>query len=86
MGVLKVNCPSGVFLKNYLLSENIHLSTLCGGRGYCGKCIVRIIKGTAGINTMDKIWLTQEQIDQGYRLGCHVYAKEPLVVEVPQKD
>ena len=35
------------------------------------------------VNAMDQIWFSEEQLLAGYRLGCHVYAKEPLTVEIP---
>ena len=35
------------------------------------------------INTMDRIWFSEEQLEQGYRLGCQVYADdEALEVEL----
>lgn len=44
---------------------------------------IHIVKGHAAVNTMDQIWFSEEQLLAGYRLGCHVYAKEPLTVEIP---
>lgn len=78
-----IHCPAGVRLQNYLLSLDIHILTACGGRGNCGKCAVRITEGNAAVNTMDRMWFTEEQLADGMRLGCQVYAKEPLTVELP---
>ncbi len=80
-----IECPAGVRLQYYLLSQNIHLSTSCGGRGNCAKCVVKILKGNVTIQTMDKIWFTKEQLDQGYRLWCQVFTKEVTVVEIEEK-
>ena len=78
-----VTCPPYTRLQDHLLSQGIHILTACGGRGNCGKCTVRIVRGNASINTMDRIWFTEEQLEAGYRLGCQVYAKdEALEVEV----
>ena len=77
-----ITCPAGKRLQEYLLSQNIHIKTACGGRGNCGKCKVRIVEGQAAVNTMDAAWFTEEQLAEGYRLGCQVYAKEELVVEL----
>ena len=52
---------------------------------YCAKCKVRILKGEAKINTMDQIWFSQKELDEGYRLGCQVFAKEPLAIEIYEK-
>ena len=78
-----IECPANTRLQDYLLQNDIHILTACGGRGNCAKCVVRIIKGHATVNTMDQIWFSEEQLLAGYRLGCHVYAKEPLTVEIP---
>lgn len=76
-----ITCPAGMRLQDYLLSRNIHIRTACGGRGNCGKCRVKVVEGHCAVNTMDRMWFTEEQLAEGYRLGCQVYAKEPLVVE-----
>ena len=78
-----IECPANTRLQDYLLQNDIHILTACGGRGNCAKCVVRIVKGHATVNTMDQIWFSEEQLLAGYQLGCHVYAKEPLTVEIP---
>ena len=76
-----ITCPPHTRLQDYLLSQDIHILTACGGRGNCGRCVV--IAPSAAINTMDRIWFSEEQLEQGYRLGCQVYAKdEALEVEL----
>lgn len=80
-----VQCPAGVRLQNWLLSQGIRILTACGGRGNCGKCAVRVLEGEAAINTMDRVWFSQTQLDAGWRLGCQVYTKGPLTVELPER-
>lgn len=76
-----ITYPPHTRLQDYLLSQGIHILTACGGRGNCGKCTV--IAPGAAINTMDRIWFSEEQLERGYRLGCQVYAKdEALEVEL----
>ena len=77
-----VQCPENTRLQDYLLSRDIHILTACGGRGNCGKCRVRIVEGAAAVNTMDRLWFTEEQLNKGCRLGCQVYARGPLKVEI----
>ena len=77
-----VECPANMRLKDYLLSRDIHILTACGGRGNCGKCAVRIIKGDVTVNTMDRFWFSASQLNEGLRLGCQVFTKEPTVVEL----
>ena len=46
---------------------------------------VRILKGEVKINTMDQIWFSLKELDEGYRLVCQVFAKEPLTIEIYEK-
>lgn len=79
---MRIQCPPHMRLQDYLLSRDIHILTACGGRGSCGKC--KVIAPGARINTMDRVWFTEEQLRQGYRLGCQVFAQErALEVEIP---
>ena len=82
---MTVECPANTRLQDFLLSRDIHILTACGGRGNCGKCAVRIVRGEAAINTMDRIWFTEAQLAAGCRLGCQVYARDPIVVELPER-
>lgn len=34
---------------------------------------------------MDRIWFSQKELEGGYRLGCQVFAKEPLTIEIYEK-
>ena len=77
-----VKCPANTRLQEYLLKNDIHFLTPCGGRGNCAKCKVKVIEGKARINTMDRIWLSDKDLEEGYRLGCHIFKEDPVVVEV----
>ena len=79
-----IKCPENALLKEYLRKQGASLLTACGGRGNCGKCVVRVVEGEVPANTMDRAWFTGEQLQEGYRLGCQVYTKEAVVVEVQQ--
>ena len=78
-----VECPKNTRLQDELLRRDIHILTACAGRGSCGKCAVRVVSGEAAVNTMDRVWFSEAQLDEGWRLGCQVYAKEALTVELP---
>ena len=82
---MTIECPANTRLQDYLLSRDIHILTACGGRGNCGKCAVRIVRGQAAINTMDRVWFSEAQLSEGWRLGCQVYAREPLEVDLGER-
>ena len=79
-----IECPANTRLQDYLLGRGIYLLTACGGRGNCARCSVRVLEGEAAVNTMDRMWFTQEQLEDGWRLGCQVYTKGPVTVEIPE--
>ena len=80
-----IECPANTRLQNYLLENDIHILTACGGHGNCGKCVVRVVQGDAAINTMDRMWFSEEQLADGYRLGCQVYTRGPITVDIPDR-
>ncbi|MEM2466668.1 MAG: ASKHA domain-containing protein [Candidatus Bathyarchaeia archaeon] len=66
----------------------IDLSSLCGGKGNCGKCKVKIEKGVENINPLTKQdlkHLTKEEIKGNYRLACQVKPTGHVLVYVPDR-
>jgi len=57
----------------------------CGGKGICGKCRVRILKGDTTLCAPydENQVITREEWDNGYRLACRTRVVEDLVIEVP---
>jgi len=47
-----------------------YIAMPCGGKGICGKCRIKITKGTVEINNRDKKFLTEEEIKNGIRIAC----------------
>ena len=60
------------------------IDSTCGGRGTCGKCKVRVIKGLADAETADHRQLRPQEIEDGWRLSCQARIYEDMVCEVPQ--
>lgn len=59
------------------------IDSTCGGRGTCGKCKVRVVKGRAGARTADHKFFSEEELAEGWRLSCRAEACEDTVCEVP---
>ena len=77
-----IECLADVRLQGCLLSQGIPILTACGGRENGVKCAVKKLKGKTAIDTMDRIWFSEGQLNEGWRLECRVYTKEPTTVEV----
>jgi len=60
----------------------IGLKSLCGGKGKCGKCKV-IVDPANQTTAIESKLLTQDEMDEGYRLACCTTVRENIEVYVP---
>jgi Uncharacterized metal-binding protein len=62
---------------------NIQIPAACSGKGICGKCKVRILKGSGGEITEDeKRMLTAEEMAAGIRLACCIRLSADIEAEL----
>lgn len=59
----------------------VHINAPCGGKGTCGKCLVRVKEGD--YDTRFTPQLSEENKGKGFLLGCQTRPKGDMVVEVP---
>lgn len=69
-----------------LVREGYRFSAACGGKGRCGKCRVRIVKGEANISPEDAAAFTPGELAEGWRLSCRLYPCEDIEVEFALND
>jgi uncharacterized 2Fe-2S/4Fe-4S cluster protein (DUF4445 family) len=77
----KILVDSGVDLLQSAMEAGIHINASCGGSATCGKCKVKLLKGTADSPKHPK--LSQWEYDQGYRLACMTPVQNDIDVEIP---
>ncbi len=65
-------------------SAGIQLRAVCGGKGICGKCKVKI-SGYKKYTAEEKAFLTQDELKAGFRLACQVTIDQNMTVEVPEE-
>ena len=65
----------------------IQLTTPCGGKGRCGKCLVKISPADAldKPTSREAELLEQEDLLQGYRLACQTFPAEGITVSIPEE-
>ena len=63
----------------------IALSLNCGGKGICGKCKVRFLKGAPMPGISDRRFFSPDELRQGYRLGCLAKLYSDCEVVLPKK-
>ena len=63
----------------------IILQTPCGGKGTCGKCKVKVMNGQRPPSAATAQALSNEQVQQGFRLACQTHVEDHMVVEIPRE-
>ncbi|MEM3921266.1 MAG: ASKHA domain-containing protein [Nitrososphaerota archaeon] len=64
-----------------LLKNDIHVDNLCGGKGLCGKCAVRVIDGKFSPPTnAERPWI--EILGSDMRLSCQVVVLSDGIIEL----
>ena len=83
----KFMVPKGQNLFSLIKEKGFIIESPCGGKGICGKCRVKIVKGEAAGNGHfpdERGHLSFSDMNNGVRLSCRVRVTEDLVVELPE--
>lgn len=73
----------GESLLESLQNSGIYLPASCGGKGICGRCKIRIVKGKIKADSFFSI--TEGQKAHGYVLACQSYPESDITIEIPEK-
>lgn len=80
-----LHVPAGGKLLTTLATENMFLSSACGGGGTCAQCKIRIFDGGGAILPVEESHFTKREIRDGWRLSCQVPVKQDMKIEVPEE-
>lgn len=61
----------------------LHIETPCGGLGLCGKCKVRFLEGAPPPTKEDENFLSNEEVEKGFRLACQAKLLSQAVISIP---
>ncbi len=84
-GEKKITVPAGGKLLTTLASEEIFLSSACGGGGTCGQCKCQVSKGGGDILPTEKSVISRREQKHNARLSCQVTVKRDMEIEVPEE-
>jgi uncharacterized 2Fe-2S/4Fe-4S cluster protein (DUF4445 family) len=80
----RINAEYGTNIFQVTRDYGVGLASLCGGKGTCGKCKVRIVSGEVSpLDDREEKSLSSEEIAQGYRLACLTKVYGDIRVEIP---
>ena len=80
---LKAN--AGSKLLQTLASENIFLSSACGGGGTCGQCKCIVDSGGGAALPIEEGFFNLAELKQGWRLSCQTPVKQDLKIQIPEE-
>lgn len=84
-GENEIETESGGKLLQTLASNNIFLSSACGGGGTCGQCRCVVSSGGGDILPMEMGHFTKGEAREGWRLSCQVAVKQDMEIKVPEE-
>ncbi len=84
-GARTCRVAAGSTLFSALAGQGIHLPSVCGGRGLCGKCRVMVRAGVdAPPNEKELKKLGADGIASGLRLACQIVVSRDIAIEIPE--
>jgi Na+-transporting NADH:ubiquinone oxidoreductase subunit F len=81
----KIEAEAGATLLSALARHKISLPSVCGGRGICGRCRVKVLDGAGPFTAREEAKLGQEERNAGVRLACQVRIAGNMSVELPKE-
>lgn len=82
---LNADVAIGGTLLSTLQSQNIYLSSACGGGGSCGQCRCRVVEGGGEILPTEQGFFSRKEQKDKWRLACQTKVKEDMKVIVPEE-
>ena len=82
---LKSRCAEGTLLSDAARMAGINLLSVCGNKGLCGRCRVKLLAGNGSPPTQEeRELLGEDEISRGYRLACQTRISGDVKVFLPQ--
>jgi len=84
-GERTITVPAGGKLLQTLASNEIFLSSACGGGGTCAQCKCVINSGGGEMLPTEESHFTKREGKEGWRLSCQVAVKQDMDIEIPEE-
>ncbi len=79
----EVEVEGGTTLMEAAGKADVDINNLCGGKGLCGKCRVKVSNGKIRANKHSISLLSKEEILEGYVLACQTKVDSDMEVLIP---
>lgn len=77
-----IEVNAGTPLKDVLHEFGVEFP--CGGKGTCGSCKVKLLKGKLEVDTVQQQKLNKLKLGKSWRLACFCKAESEITLEIPQ--
>lgn len=77
---------AGKTLLELLQEHHIYIEAPCGGKGNCGRCRVKVVRGAAEPTGKERRLLTETELENGIRLACAVRPEGDCSIELCFED
>ena len=84
-GERDITVSAGGKLLQTLATQNIFLSSACGGGGTCGQCKCQVFAGGGDMLPTEEPHFTKREARAGWRLSCQVAVKQDMKIGVPEE-
>ncbi|MCS7102962.1 MAG: 2Fe-2S iron-sulfur cluster-binding protein, partial [Candidatus Korarchaeum sp.] len=78
----RVRVPKGTTILEAAWKAGADILALCGGKGFCGRCVVQVVQGKVSELTETESIKIKELEEKGFRLACQSRVEDSLVVVV----
>lgn len=85
-GHRQITCEEGESILAAYRRQGGYMSAVCGGKGSCGKCKIRLVSGSLAVTPADRKAFGERELQEGYRLSCLAYPQGDCVVELCFQD
>lgn len=80
----RVTIRHGATLLEAIQKAGLNITASCGGSGFCGNCLVRIMGGAVSpVSVNETIFLESNQLTDGYRLACQTVPLGDTKIYIP---
>jgi uncharacterized 2Fe-2S/4Fe-4S cluster protein (DUF4445 family) len=80
----KINAEPGLSLLKVLQAAGFYLPAICGGRGTCGKCRIKLNAGSLPPSPGDRAFFSEADLASGFRLACLAFPDGDIDIEIPE--
>jgi Na+-transporting NADH:ubiquinone oxidoreductase subunit F len=77
--------PAGGRLLGILADNGVYVPSACGGKGTCGQCRVKVVKGGGELLPTEATLISKREARAGERLACQLSVFENLEIHVPEE-